>query len=224
MALLEMLLFHELPATGTIEVSATSSTGPWTTLTLTSTLPVSEALSEWTTAANTALPSRSWDFFHNGDQVYFDCTGGNGWVQLPPGLADLLGFSSAVLEAHNTATADQTALGLLDLPVGRTMPFDREESELEELRGGRVATRHYGRALEVTLELYVAPDLWAAVEESPIVSGHAAFRVTGDNTSPFGEGDLDGALTVYPIGSPSLEREGPEDYAQVTLLCSLEEP
>lgn len=228
---LEQLLFHELDATGSIEVSTTSSTGPWTKLTLPSTMPVAQALSEWTTLANAALPAVGWDFLTQAGathvEVVFDCTGGNGWVKLTPCLADLLGFSTATLEAHNTATSDRYPLAVFEgdgFSVGVTAPVDVETGELSEYAGGRASSYHYGRALEVEVSLFIDPDTWAACSESVVLSGHTAMLVVIDEAAAWDEGQLDGSLTVYPLETLEIDREAEDAHLMTRLRCTMGDP
>ena len=243
----EMLLYHGLDATGSIELSTTSDAGPWTKVTLTSTKRVSDALAEWTSLANAALPTRVWTFqtldSGGGYGVYLSCSGGDGWIKLPPCLYWLLGFEESgfvppyVVPAHygpvgfhgaglfrsGTPDVDQFSFGL-------SFPLVVEESELATYRAARAASLHYGRALECEVDFYVLPpadpeatSLWSLVRDSPLLSGHAAFWVSDGNASPFGEGNLDGALVLYPIEPGSIEQDSEDDPVWIRIRCTVEE-
>lgn len=234
----QMLLFHGLDATGSIEVS-TSSSGPWTKLTLTSTKSVNDALVEWTTLANAAIGSRTWSFhFHTGDPhwIHLEVTaGGSAFVRLPSALAYLFGITTgnsksvaASLVFDVTAggvTSDVACAGLLgsstgQFAVGLSFPLEVESAEITEYRGGRGSVLHYARASEVTVDLLVHPDLWDVVRESPMLSGHAALLVQHDVSTAFGEATLDGALVLYPLEPLGIEQDSPDDHVWIRLRCT----
>lgn len=232
----EMILYHALDATGSIEISATSSSGPWTKLTLTSPKPVSEALAEWQGLANAAIPSVSWFcILTDGTRVSFE-TSDAAWVRLSPCLALLLGFSATVVDAFGAGAADQTPHSMADsdydltiagptgFAVGTTFPAEVDSADLTEYRGARAATHHYGRATEVVVDLFVSPELWALTEASPLWSGHCAFLVVVDNYTPYDEDNLDGALVVYPLEELARERESDEDTCWIQFRCTVGTP
>lgn len=227
-ALVEMVLYHGLDVTGSIEVSVTASSGPWTKLTLSSAKRIEDALEEWEDLANAALPAGAWAFAIEGAGVRFRATTPPGWVKLSRTLADLLGFSGVLVVAGAGSGAgevsDETALGLLSpVAIGRNQPRAVEAAESEEFRMGRAATLHHSRRQEVTLELYLAEEDAETLLESPIISGHAAFSVVIDDASDYSETNLDGRLLVYPKHTPSIEAsEGTGNEVVVTILGTLE--
>lgn len=233
---LEMLLYHGLDETGSIEVSAVSSSGPWTKLTLTSTKRIGEALGEWQDLANAALPALGWNFIVDwpGDDylITIYTTGGTGWVRFPPCLAMLLGYSATIIDTGG-AGGDQPALGLLGstrrdsdayVAAGVTFPFEVEEAELNEYRAARASVHHYGRAAEVVVDLFVPAALWAVVRASPMLSGHAAFYLEADNPTPFDEDNLDGALTLYPLAPLAMRQDAPGAPMWIRLRCTMDDP
>ncbi len=237
MARVEMLLYHALPNTGTIEISTTADTGPWTAITLTSTKPIQDALAEWESLADTALPAGDWTFSAaiaaNAPAVVTLESGAVGWVKLTPTLALLLGFTDTVIDGAGANSSDLCPLGLFwtepqqasfGLAAGTAFPVEVEDAELNDYRGGRASAAHYGRGSEVTVDLVVSPDLWAVAEDSPIFGGHAAFKLVGANADAFDEDDLDGYLVCYPIEELERERESEGDACWLQFRCALRDP
>lgn len=234
----EMMLYHGNARTGTIQISTTSDAGPWTDLTLTSTQCVSDAMDEWTSLANAALPARSWLFecYDNDSQMQLNLgsSGGDAWVLLPTCLATLFDLVDTAIDIGD---GDITSVPLLSaiyigtgpvhgnaLAVGLDFPTDVEDAELSEYRAARASALHYGRAQEVTVDLIIASDLWAAAEDSPIFGGHAAFKVVHDNETAFDEDNLDGFLVVYPVEELERERESDDGPCWLRFRCTTEDP
>lgn len=245
-AYVEILLYHGLDATGSLEISDVSDVGPWTKITLTSTKRIKEALAEWQSLANAALPTRTWSFGLDTDSdlgLELSASGGNAWIKISPCLAWLFGFEQAgyspatVLAAHTSPSGAKGAgyfrsrTESLDdkFAMGVSFPLVAEESELSVYRGGRAASLHYGRALEVDVDFYVMPpepgevSLWSLSGDSPLLSGHAAFYLVQDSESPLADGILDGALTLWPLDPGSIERDSDEDPVWIRLRCTVEE-
>lgn len=232
MTRVEMLLYAGLEATGQIEVSTTSAAGPWTPLALTSTKGVLAALAEWESMANSALPARTWFFFYvQNEGVTLEATGGSAWVRLTPCLATLLGFSATVLAVGVPPgeTSDQVMLGVLDddvdkFAVGVSWPMAVESAELSEYRGGRASAYHFGRALELDVDLYVPASLWDDVALSPLVTGHAAMRIERDDAAAWHPSTAPkGVLVVYPLETVSVERPVAEEHVWIRLRCTMED-
>lgn len=235
MAWVELVLYSGL-TTGRLEVSMTSVAGPWTAFDLPSPMPVRDALANWAAQA-AALWGGFWDAqAYLEDEVetpVYIATdlAGQFWLKLTPTLADLLGYPTTIIAASggpgywacDTATA-RPSLGIAYCVAGRTFPHDVESAELEEFRAGRAVAEGYGRALEVDVSLYLRPHKWVELEDSPLLSGHGAFRVTWDNSEDFRGGELDGALTVYPLDTVAIDRESDADHVAVTLRCSMVDP
>lgn len=235
----EMLLYHGLDATGSLELSTTSDTGPWTKITLTSTKRINEALAEWTALADVAVATRDWEFYvfydYEPPVVVISGSGGPAWVRMSPCLAYLLGFSIDTFPGHVVsipATSDIEPAGMAgsafengsSFSCGVSFPLVVEESELAVYRAARAASLHYGRAREVLVDFYVQPDLWDAMRDSPLLSGHAAFWLRGEGTeTAFGDGNLGGALTLYPLEPGSIEQDSPDDPVWIRLRCTMEE-
>lgn len=229
----EMLLYHGLAPTGMIEISTTSNTGPWTELWLTSTQTVYDALVEWTALATAAEPAITWSFavgpfVPDIMECVFSAQDGDAWVRLSATLADLLGFSDTVLEigdsGGNGAINDEAILGVLQPSIGTDFPTDVESAELADYRAARASVLHYGRVAEVTVDLIIPSPLLAVVEDSPLLGGHCAMRVVIDNEDDFGEADLDGALTVYPLEEVTREQESEDDAMWLRLRCATRDP
>lgn len=244
---MEMLLYHGLDATGTIQISTTSDTGPWTDLTLTTTQRVTDALAEWESLANAALPARTWTFTVYEDEGYgwvsFEASGGSAWCKLTPCLADLFGFPAQTFDATDAVENNGYAPKVLAIStyavspdfqtvaVGLSFPADVEEGELVEYRGGRSSAIHYGRAMEVTVDVIIpraelpsADFFWDLAEGSPLYSGHAAFYVEQDESTAFGDGQLDGSLVCYPIETATIEHDSPDDPVWIRMRCTTEDP
>lgn len=225
--LVAMPLYLLLPQTAQLEVS-TSALGPWTNITtgLGSAgspywywfgSPLIDLLLE--VAANAAT-GRTWHVSWNATTARWSIgsTGGAAFVRLSQTLADLLGFSSTILDCTNqTQTADQrplAAIGGGDIVVGVAQPVEVEEAELTQYRAARASSLHYGRAMELTVDLYVHPDAWPDVEASPILSGHAFFFAMQD-------GDV---WPMSPFGPPTIERSSPDEHVWVRMRCTTMEP
>lgn len=242
---LELLLYHGLDATGSIEVSATSSTGPWTKATLTSTKSVTDAMAEWQSIIAAALPGIGFlcYWFDDGGDIRhaFEGTTTGFWVRLSATMADLFGFSSTVLDASVSkyvetggglrskcvlrGTSGSGTIGPLAISIGHTLPMDVESADFEAVGAGRATSYTYGRAVEVELQLLVPDILYADLVGCPILSGHAAFLfVDDDDSATFSESHLGGALTCYPIDEPQLEHASPDDCVVIVLRCSMEDP
>lgn len=234
----EMLLYHGLDQTGMIEISDVSSTGPWTELRLTSTQCVTDALAEWTALANAAIPAPDWLFYRNGGDIVLSANAAPGWARLSADLQRLLGSTAAVVNAYDPWQSDAVpeallstfgftaggSIGPVSFAIGTTFPVDVEDATLDEYRGGRAAADHFGRVVEVIVDLIVPPDYWALVEDSPILAGQAAFKVIIDNEAAFDESNLDGALVVYPIEELTRERESDEDPCWIRFRCTTRDP
>lgn len=233
-----MLLYHGLAETGSIEI-ASNPAGPWTTLTLTSTKKIVDAMAEWQALAEAALPSTwwfGWDDPYAQPYVWFSAASANRYVRISACLAELLGFSldhpymvsDYVLDVGlgQQASSDVDALGMFGsdatnrFAIGLTLPVDVESAELSEYRAGRASVLHYGRASEVTVDLFVAPDLWRNTRSSPLLSGHAAFWVSQGESTDFSESLPEGALTLYPLEPISIEQDSPDDHVWIRLRCT----
>lgn len=233
-----MMLYHGRDETGSIEI-ASSSSGPWTKLTLTSTKTIPDALTEWSVLAEAALASDwviYWDTPASNPIAAFSTSSANRYVRLSPCLAALLGFSldhpymvsDYVIDVGNhTAESDIDSLGMFGsdetnrFKVGVSFPLEVESSELTEYRAGRASVLHYGRASEVIVDFFVAAELWELTRESPLLSGHAAFWLYFDSTTDeFTEGELGGALLLFPLEALSIEQDSPDDYVWIRLRCT----
>lgn len=219
-----MGFYLNLSATSQIEVSDVSAAGPWTNIC--ESLNSSGAdywgpgLVAFLVANANAATARTWtiSFDTATARWSFGSTGGGAWVRLSETLADLLGFSSTVLVCTNqTQTSDQRPLGSIggsDIAIGVAAPVEVEEADLAEYRAARASSHHYGRAMELTVDLYVHPDAWADVEASPILSGHTFFSAVQD-------GDT---YHLWPFGPPTIERESPDDHIWIRMRCTTTEP
>lgn len=221
---IELVLYHDQVATGTIEYSTVADTGPWTAVQLSSPLPLREALDEWMAAISAAISpetvAASWD----GEAIEITSSDSL-WLRLSPTLADLLGFSTTVIGPLDaTVASDETPLGIAVMPIGRSYPREVEQSEVSEYRGGRVTAYHWGRAGEVTLDLLILPELWDALEGAQIVSGYGAIKVEWDNADPYSEDDPDGYHLIFPTGSLIEEREGGEQTIVVHITGTILDP
>jgi len=226
MGILQLHLYDAIAATGTLEYSTTSDTGPWTALPLSGPMAVLDALAFWTGAIVLVVPEFDLSYNVGTNQIESSCAT-LVWLQLSPTLADLLGFSDTVLlvEDGSPIASDLTPLGIVSLEAhGRSLPVDVETAELDEVRAGRATTYHHGRAVEVRLDFSIAPDLWDDLEGTTLMGGHARCRVTDDNADPYGEDDLDGALDVDPLETVSVQQASPYDHALVTWRASMEDP
>lgn len=234
---LEMVLYHALDATGLIEVSLTSDTGPWEELWLTEPRSVQEALTEWTALADAAFPGESFSFswFDEGEfNVEFVCTTSPFWLRLHPTLADLLAMPATVMESDIGTIGRSYSVPLLAVvaptALGRSQPRAVEDDELEEFRMGRAAAHHYNRRRELSLEVFLAEDQAEELLASPIVSGHCAFCATmmGADVDPetgdeYDEENLGGRLLIYPVDTPSIESaEGSGGEVVVTIVGTIE--
>lgn len=236
---LEMLLYHGIDATASISISMAYG-GPWTTLTLTSTKTITEALAEWETLANAALPLGLWSFsIEPGYSAITLASGAGGYIRVSHFLRQILGswafigpgdYTSYLLPHGYLTTmggvsgADELPETPTDLAVGLPQPRDFEDSELYEFRGGRASSLHYNRVGEVEIDIAMSAAAWEAMRGSPMLSGHAAFKLVLDEEDPFAEATLDGSLVCYPIELVSIEQDSPEDIAIVRLRCSVRDP
>lgn len=225
----ELVLYHGLAATGRIEVSKDSASGPWLEVWLDEPLPLLAALDAWEAEAAVVEPGRSWklDYGLSGGRasVTIEVTEPDAWVRLSPTLAELLGFESTVLAVGATALSSTIRpRGVIEEPgfkVGRKLPFMRELGEMARYRGARVSSYQHGRMLEVEHDLYLPPDAWAELEDTALTSGHGAQRVTTQTTDPFGESELEGQIVVYPIATPSITQRSLEDHVRVALKATM---
>lgn len=220
MATVELVLYHGLPATGRMQYSTASGSGPWTDMDMTESLPVLDALDYWATAIGTAA-SRTVSFSWSGTALTLTVSGGNLWLKMSDTLVDLLGFGSTVIA---NGSAGSGAWGIADLLVGRTEPIEREESELSEYRGGRASAYHYGRATDIDLEISFTATQWDDMQTSPLASGHGAFRVWFDNIDPYAEDALDGSMIVYPYAAEVIDHNEPDGNVRVRIQASMEDP
>lgn len=241
MARIEMILYHGISATSTLQVSSVTAGPPWTDLVLTSAKTITDALAEWEALAEAAF-AKTWAFGRTAgtsEITFAQATGGSpveGFVKLTPALADLLGFSTTSFSVLAGVASDQSPLGLVDildgnlasglsgLAVGVTFPLDAESGELLEYRGARAAAYHYGRAIEVVVDLFVSAELWAVAEGSPLFGGHVAMALVQDDETAWSESHQGGKLTVYPIETVSVERQSPGDHVWVRLRCTTADP
>lgn len=233
----EWIFYHAFDATGLLEISVTSSSGPWTPIRLTSPKRLTEALEEWTDLANAALPSVTWLFTNDEYDVLLEADD-EAWVKLGSTMRELLGFTTEIVDANGPNQSDATVLAMLEtnddfrFAAGATLPMDKEESDLYEYRGARASSYHYGRALEVMVDLCGSAAALEAWRRSPIFGGHGAFWVAPDqdNVDPFSGGDpaaddnLEGALTVYPIETVRIEQDSPDDVWSKRFRCTMADP
>ncbi|MCC6623356.1 MAG: hypothetical protein IT385_19005 [Deltaproteobacteria bacterium] len=221
-AKIELVLFHDQDVTGVMQWSTTSNTGPWTDARLSAPLPLLDALAEWeTTIGAAASRTLAFNWSWGGADFNVATSGGNLWLKLSSTLQDLTGLPEIVEDGTSTASVPT---GLATFPIGRTYPREVEQSEISEYRGARVTAYHWGRAGEVTLDLLVPPDLWAALEGQSIVSGYGAIKVEWDNADPYSEDDLDGYFLVFPTDSSIEERESGEETVVAHVTGTLLDP
>lgn len=224
-----MPLYILLPPTAQLEVS-TSALGPWTNIIEAADLssagspywfwagsPLTDLLLE--IAANAAT-GRTWNLSWDATTARWSIgsTGGAAFVRLSQTLADLLGFSSTILDCTNQTQSPDlrplAAIGGGDIVVGVAQPVEVEDAEITQYRAARASAHHYGRAMELTVDLYVHPDAWPDVEASPILSGHAFFVAVQDGDS----------YALWPFGPPTIERESPDDHVWIRMRCTTQEP
>lgn len=237
---LEMMLYHGLDATGSIELSTTSGAGPWTKLTLTTAKSVTDAMAEWQTLAaaafGTLVPSFGW-YDDGGDIRHFFGGAIGFWVRLSATMAELFGFAGTVLDASVSKYVEtpgglishcvlrSSSNGELPISIGHTQPLDVESSDLEAVRAGRALTYHFGRAVEVEVDIAVPPLLYTELVNSSILSGHCAFLlVDDDDPAAYSESHLGGSLLCYPFQTPRKDQRSPDDYMIITHRCSMEDP
>lgn len=228
MARLEMLLYHALDETGLLQVSTTSSSGPWTDLRLTSTQRVRDALAEWEALAEAAFPGSDFNIAYDAGNaaINFWRLDGDAWFRHTATLQTLLGQDAAVTDNDDEGGAQFAIYDVQEgALVARGAPLDDESGELEEFRAGRVASYHSARAKDVALELYVREDAQTDARlASPLCSGHCAMAVELDNAADYAEGDLDGVMCVYPYGTPKIVRlEGTDDWVRVELETTVQD-
>jgi len=222
-----MVVYDDL-ATGEVQVSLTSSSGPWTSLTLTSPKRLQDALAEWAAQASAALGGAwVWNWFDDGDDDRYavNLTGPAGfWLRTTDTLCDLLGLAGGVMHGDPTIANASIPLGVvMPRAAGRTQPRAVESVELVSYRMGRSAAYSTMRAVEVKIEASFAESLVPEIEISPLFSGHCAMTVGIINDDDYGEDDLDGALLTYPIETPSIEEtDGSGDEVCVSILGVLE--
>ena len=225
----ELVLYHALAPTGRIEVSASSSSGPWLEVWIDEPLPLLDALEAWQTEAVAVEPSRTWklDYVLVGGRatVRIETPEADAWVRLSPTLAELLGFESTVLAVGGTPVEStirpRAVIEESSFRIGRKFPLTRERGEVARYRGARVSSYQHGRMLEVDHELYLPPECWAELEDTPLTSGHGARRVTTQTTTAFSESELEGALTLYPYSTPSVTQRSPGDHVRVALKATM---
>lgn len=218
----ELVLYNGL-VTGTLDVSVAGAGGPWTSFSLPSPMAFIDAIAWWRAAADAALTG-TYSWFVSPDasphpQVSFDGAGHH--VRMTACLANLLGFGGLVVAAGALST--QPPRGLLRAPgVARTQPVDKAKTSLVEYRGGRASSYTYGRAKEVTLELYLDAATAEAQTQTPLGSGHGALRVTvEDETDAYSSDVPAGRLTVYPYHSPEVSGdESGGDWTRVVILAT----
>lgn len=233
----ELVLYHGLDVTGSIEVSLTSSSGPWTKLTLTSAQGVQDALAEWATLAETAFSPETFTFeWTDGPALSLVCSAAF-WLRVSATLAELLGLSSTI-KASTPSGGSHIITGtdllgvIYPTAIARTQPRTIEVAELEKFRMGRAISHHHSRRREVDVELYVEEVLAEEWLRSPIISGHAAFYVVmqdvavdPDTGDPYGEDNLGGRLLLYPIDTATIETiEGSGNEVVVAIRATLEGP
>lgn len=231
----EMVLYHALDATGLLEVSITSSAGPWEELWLTEPRPLGEALTEWAALAAVAFPGESFafDWPDSGDAatVRFASPSTDIWLRMHPTLAELCGMSTTVVGGTQAINNDlPLRAAIAPAALGRTQPRTVEDDELEEFRMGRAAAHHYNRRREVGLEVFIAEDEVEGLLGYPILSGHCALYATmmddavdPDTGEPYGEDNLGGRLLIYPVDTPSIESvEGSGGEVVVTVVGTIE--
>lgn len=232
-AYVEMVLYHALHTTGAIEVSLTSSSGPWTKFQLTSAKGVQDALAEWAALAAAEF-SETFDWAWSDDSgdivVELDCSV-EFWVRMPATLASLLGMSTEIMHGNTTITSDTDILGVLKpLAMGRTQPRAVETTELEEFRLGRAQTYTHSRRREVSLDLYFDEADAESILQSPIASGHAAFYavmqsvdVDPNTADDYDEDNLGGRLLVFPVDTPVSDQSEGRGEVCLTILGTLRE-
>lgn len=92
---LESILYHSLPATGTIQVSDVGPTGPWTDLTLTGPTPLIDAIEQWRAAAQgSTLGTYTWSVDATQVPGVIHFSGSGHWVKLTPCQRSLFGFDA----------------------------------------------------------------------------------------------------------------------------------
>jgi hypothetical protein len=208
-ARVEMILWPHF-TTGTMEFRVDPG-DPWTEVTLSAPLPMLDALDDFATQIN-ALRSDTGEvltFQWNGggyeNKVFIGDTAGTLELRLTPCIAYLLGFSSLTPVADDMS--DLVPAGIAQLIVGRMIPREKEEREIEPISAGRALTYGYGRATRIDLTMTIDATRWETLGTSPLV-GHSAVKVTWDNEDPYGEDDLDGYIIAYPTGTSSIENRG----------------
>lgn len=226
MALVELVLYDGFAATGTVQWSTTSGTGPWTDAVLSEPLPLRAALAEWSTTITTDSGDTVAFSYADGAVTLYGAEAASIYIQLSAALAELFGFSTLVhfLEDGSGVTSDLVPTGIAEFPIGRTVPFEVESSELSEWRGGRDSTYQFARAGEVTLDLLVPPTLWPTLEESALVSGFGAINVEIDDASAYSEAHPDGTTIVYPLDAEVEDRQWTDETVAVHVRGTVDDP
>lgn len=219
MAVVELILCHRY-ATGSIEVWLQSAPG-WVTLTLPSPMRVQAAL-EWWADAIADLSGYPCTWTWTAGVTLLVSSDDPVRVRMHASLAELLGWASADNGAfYEEWPSTAPCLGLVELPVGFTVPLDRESAELDELRGGRAVALTYGRALECEIETFWTPAQWATYSGHTLASGHGARFISG-LPEMVTEDSLDGI--VYPLQTLEVLEEGVDSVVRVTTRCSVRDP
>ena len=226
----DLWLTHLIPQLVTLQVSETSSSGPWTDLPLTAATPFRSALTAWLAAAN-AAPGLSgtygggYTFGVSVPQPYvsFSCDV-PAWVQLTPTQQVLMGFEAAVLDIYpGPVTSSAIVLGA-HRPKGIAIaaPVPRTRAELMEYRGGRVDSYVSRRETIHRVEVLVQEDDIDALEGGQIYRA-GKHRLQAGGYAAYGVDNMDGYLDCYPLpGSLEIDRvEGTEAEAILTFLVSV---
>lgn len=221
----EIWLYHALTPTSFFRYSDTSDSGPWTDFQLSAPMTIRDALAALATEISTDLGIDLQITFNAATNRVMFATDWTVWIEFTDTLANLLGFSTTVVEVNDGGGSDETPVGITACDgISIPPPWEIESSELREYRGGRAVGYHRQRVRMLRAQVALDIERLVALEGGTLLhSGKQRF--SGPNADPFGVADLDGYHDAWPLKTRSLTAvEGEDGLAVMTLDATLEDP
>ena len=213
--------FHELDGLRSIKISENGA--DFYTLTLTSTVIVSDAVAAWAALANAhASLSLTYGASWALGRVRFSATG-NFHLTLLHDLQSALGFASATMSGASDYAGVIAPYALNPIGITYDAPRPLEEVKSKPYRYERQTYLAHHYANETTLDIFVTSAYAEMMLASGLFAGRLRAYCDATASNPYSITNLTGYLDGYPFEIQSVETMGVADgHAKIRLLATLE--
>lgn len=196
---IECFLFIGLDGLNRIDL--TDSGGGPVSFYLTSTAPVSEALTDWQTQANadaTLAGTYTFGYVSASGVVRFSCTE-NFTLALRGSTPEAFGFSAASYAGASVYSSDLTPLAVYNPSnIDYEIPKVAREHELKRYRWGRITSRSSYRARISRIVVSLPAADWEDLGHGPLLAARARYYPLGYTSGAWSSSNLRGYLDVHP--------------------------